>query len=283
MSTGSPQVWLNGTVLAADVARLSPFDHGLLVGDGVFETMRVYDAVPFAWTRHLDRLAVSCEALALPRPDRDVLRDAADAVIAANHIGAGRLRITLTGGPSRLAFDRGDHPPTVLVVASEMSPWPSVTTVASVPWPRNERGATAGLKTVSNAEAVRALIYARARGAEEALFVNTRGELCEAAAANVFCVERGIVRTPGVEAGCLPGVTRALVLELGAAAGIPVEEVALPADAIATAEEAFLTSSTREVQPIGRVDGVDLPAAPGPVTTTLAEAFQALAASNLDP
>ena len=124
-----------------------------------------------------------------------------------------------------------------------------------MPWPRNERGATAGLKTISYAENVRALAFAHERGATEAVFANTRGDLCEATGSNVFLVLDGVACTPPAAAGCLLGVTRALVLELGASAGVPVEERDVPLEALLTAEEAFLTSSTARSPPIAAVDG----------------------------
>jgi branched-chain amino acid aminotransferase len=276
-------VWLNGALVDADEARVSPFDHGLLVGDGVFETLRVYAGTPFAWRRHLDRLAASAEGLGLPVPDRDELRAAAGELLAADGIADGRLRITVTGGPSPLGSDRGAGPPTVMLAAAGIGPWPVPGAVVVVPWPRNERGATAGLKTVSYADNVRALAYARERGATEAVFGNTRGELCEATGSNVFVVAGGVVRTPPADAGCLLGVTRALVLELCAQEAIPFEEASLPLDALGAADEAFLTSTTREVQAVGSVDGRALPAAPGPLTTRLDAAFRGLVARDLDP
>jgi branched-chain amino acid aminotransferase len=276
-------VWVDGELLAADRARISPFDHGLMVGDGVFETLRVYGGVPFAWTRHLERLRHSADGLGLAVTDGDCLRDAARQVLDANDIGEGRLRITITGGPSPLGSERGDQPPTVVVAASEARAWPSTEAVVVVPWPRNERGATVGLKTISYAENVRALKFAHERDATEAVFANTSGELCEATGSNVFCVEAGTVRTPPPDAGCLLGVTRALVLELCAALDLPAEETALPVGALAAADEAFLTSTTREVQAIGRVDGRAVATAPGPVTARLGEAFRALVARDMDP
>lgn len=277
------KVWLDGTLLDEAEARISPSDHGLLVGDGVFETFRVYSGVPFAWRRHLDRLAHSAAGLGLAVPDPASLRAAADAVLAANALEDGRLRITVTGGPSPLGSERGDHPPTVLVVAGPMREWPPTTPVVTVPWPRNERGATAGLKTISYAENVRALAFAHERGAGEAVFANTRGELCEATGSNVFVVKDGFVATPPASSGCLLGVTRALVLELCAGLGIPAGEPALPLGALAGADEAFLTSSTREVQPVSAVDGTALPSAPGPVTARLARAFTELVGRDPDP
>jgi len=276
-------VWIDGMLVGASEATVSVFDHGLTVGDGVFETLRVYDGVPFAWSRHLERLGHSARGLGLRVPDGASLRAAADEVVRANGVTEGRLRITVTGGPSPLGSERGDEPPTVIVATSEAREWPPTEAVVIVPWPRNERGATVGLKTISYAENVRSLAFAHERGATEAVFANTRGELCEATGSNVFHAQGDGLRTPPADSGCLLGVTRALVLELCATLDICVDEVAIPASALAGADEAFLTSTTREVQPIARVDDHDLPAAPGPLTTRLATAFRDLVARDLDP
>lgn len=274
----TPVVWIDGALVELDRARVSPMDHGLLTGDGVFETLRVYTNRIFAWDRHLDRLASSAAALGLPLPERSTLRAAADAVIGANPTGDGRLRITVTGGPAPLGSERGDTPPTVIVALGPLRPYPATEAVVVAPWTRNENGATAGLKTISYAENVRALAYAHARGASEAIFANTRGELCEATGSNVFVVRGGTVQTPPADAGCLLGVTRAIVIECCAREGIPCEEVALPLDALREADEAFLTSSTREVQAIRSVDETVVLRAPGPVTKRLADAFRAYVA-----
>ena len=274
-------LWVNGALVDEAVARVSPMDHGILTGDGVFETLRVYGGVPFAWDRHLDRLGRSAGALGLPLPDPANLRSASEAVIAANDLTDARLRITVTGGPAPLGSERGDHPPTVIVAVGQLRAWPETEQVVVVPWTRNERGATAGLKTISYAENVRALAYAHEHGANEAVFANTRDELCEATGSNVFVVQAGVVRTPPESAGCLAGVTRAYVLELCARDGIPCEEIDLPMRALAEADEAFLTSSTREVQAIATVDGAALPVAPGPVTQQLREAFRARVAEEV--
>jgi branched-chain amino acid aminotransferase len=276
-------VWVEGELLPEEEARISPFDHGLLTGDGVFETLRVYGGVPFAWTRHLQRLARSAEGLGLALPSADTLRSASDGVLAANHLEEARLRITVTGGPAPLGSDRGDARPTALVAASDLPERPPATPVATVPWSRNEGGALAGLKTISYAENVRALAYATARGAGEAIFPNTQGNLCEGTGTNVFLVTGGLLVTPPESSGCLLGVTRALVLELAGGLGLEVAETDVPVSALAEAQEAFITSSTREVQPISEVDGRRLPAAPGPITAKLADAFASLVAQDLDP
>ncbi len=263
-------------------ACISPFDHGILVGNGVFETLRVYGEVPFAWRRHWERLVRSASGLGLEVPSSRDLRARAQEVLAANDLVDARLRMTITGGPSPLGSTRGDGPPTVIVAATPPAEWPAATALVTVPWPRNERGAVAGMKTISYAENVRALAYAAERGGGEAAFANTRGELCEGTGANIFLVTSGVLATPPEESGCLLGVTRALVLELAGPAGIPMRKEPLPLDALATADEVFVTSSTREVQPVDRVDDRVLDA-PGPITDTLANAFRALVRANSDP
>ena len=271
-------VWVDGDLLPLDRARVSPLDHAVLTGDGVFETLRVYRGVPFAVRRHLDRLARSAAGLRLPPPERDLLRAVIDEVVAANGLVDGRLRITVTGGAGSLGSDRAAVRPTVIVAAAPPAAWPATTEVAVVPWPRNERGPLAGLKTVSYAENVVALAHARDRGAGEAVFGNLAGNLCEGTGTNVFVVVGGRLLTPPLTSGCLAGVTRELLLELVEAA-----EEDLPLGALATAEEAFLTSSTREVQPIRAVDGAPLPGAPGPLSQAAAAAFADLVARDLDP
>ena len=276
------KVWVDGTVADVDDARVSPMDHGLLTGDGVFETLRVYGSRPFAWTRHLDRLHHSAAALGLPVPERAVLRAGAEAVIAANGIAEARLRITVTGGPAPLGSERGDVGPTTVIAVGAVNPFPPTASVVVVPWTRNEHGATAGLKTISYAENVRALAWAHEHGAGEAIFANTRGDLCEATGSNAFVVHDGVVRTPPAEAGPLLGVTRAITLECCAALGVPCVEEPVTLDEFRTADEAFLTSTTREVQGIGAIDGVERADAPGPVTVRLAAAFRERVASGVD-
>ena len=272
------RIWVNGELADADAARVSPLDHGLLVGDGVFETLRVYAGRPFAWRRHLDRLEHSAAGLGLATPDRTTLQNAAREVLRANELQEARLRITVTGGVQPLGSERRDTPPSVIVAASEVSSVSRTIAVVIVPWTRNERGATAGLKTISYAENVRALAYAHERGAGEAIFSNTRDELCEATGSNVFVVLSGKLFTPPAAAGCLLGVTRALVLELSPEIGIECREVAMPIDTLADADEVFLTSTVREVQSVTHVEGRELPNAPGPITARLAKAFSALVA-----
>lgn len=285
INRGRLVVWVDGALVEEHEARISPFDHGLLTGDGVFETLRVYRSEPYCWRRHYARLARSASGMGLAVPPSDALRRAALELIDVNRLTDARLRITLTGGPSPLGSERGRATPTLIMAASEVPPpGPAEPIpVVTVPWPRNERGALAGLKTISYGENVRALAVAKDAGAGEAIFANTRGELCEGTGTNVFVVTGGVLRTPPEDSGCLLGVTRALILELAEELSIAAEEVLMPLSALATGDEAFLTSSTREIQSISTVDGNPLPAAPGPVTTMLADAFRRMVAEELDP
>ncbi len=250
--TGSV-LWLDGQLVAADDARVSPFDHGLLVGDGVFETLRVYEGVPFAWTRHHRRLVRSAAGLGLTAPSSRELRAAVDDVLDANGVTEGRVRLTVTGGPSPLGSERGDAPPTVIVMSAPATPWPPTVDVVIVPWSRNE---TITTSTVGGHGVV---IVPWSRN------------------------ERGAVAGLKTDAGCLLGVTRALVLELCAEHDMPAEEAVLGPAALDDADEAFLTSSTREVQPIGRVDGRALPAAPGPTSEKLGALLTELIGRVPDP
>ena len=269
--------WVDGEIVAAGVAAVSPVDHAIIVGDGVFEPLKVVDGVPFALTRHLGRLKRSADGLGLPEPDDGLVRKAVAETLAADR-EAGRLRITWSSGPGPLGSDRGGGPGTLLVASSPGTVWPETVRVHLCEWTRNERGALTGLKTTSYAENVRALEAAHQREASEALLTNTQGRLCEGAGTNVFLVVDRQLVTPPLSSGCLAGITRELVLEL-----TEVVEREIEPGEFAVASEAFLTSSTREVGAISAVDDTVLPEAPGPVTAELTAAFAALVATNPDP
>ena len=271
-------VWINGALVPEDQARISPFDHGWLVGDAVFETLAIVRGMPFAARRHLERLAYSGKHLGVTVPEADVLREAMIEVAEANGLEEGRLRVTVSSGTGPLGSSRGDSPPTATVAATPQSPWPATTAVATMPWTINEQGPLTGLKTVSYGANVRALAEAKDTGASEAIFANTQGLLCEGTGSNVFLVHEGQLITPSLSSGCLAGVTRQLVIELTGAL-----ERDVPLEALATAAEAFLTSTTRDVHPIHAVDGHPLPDAPGPLTQAAAEAFARLKATQINP
>ncbi|GHE33006.1 4-amino-4-deoxychorismate lyase [Streptosporangium violaceochromogenes] len=272
-------VWIDGKLVRAEQAAVSVFDHGLLVGDGVFETVKSVNGLPFALTRHLDRLRLSARRMELPEPDVEAIAAGVRACLAeAPAWPLGRIRVTYTAGPGPLGSDRGDEGCTAVVVVGEQRPFPPVADVVVVPWPRNEHGALTGVKSTSYGENVKALKYAKAAGGGEALFENLAGDLCEGTGSNVFVVRGGRLLTPTTASGCLAGVTRALTLEW---CGGVEEDV--PLSALYEADEAFLTSTTRDVQPIRMVDKTVLPAAPGPVTAKAMRIFAERSAADLDP
>lgn len=279
-------VWVDGVLGTASTARVPALDHGITVGDGVFETCKVVDGVPFALTRHLARLVRSAAALDLPVPSDDQLRAAVAETLAADAraggpLAFGRLRITLTGGVGPLGSDRAEGARTLIVGMSPSSPWPAQAAIATVPWTRNERSAVAGAKTTSYADNVVALAEAHRRGAHEAIFANTRGELCEGTGSNLFVTVDGVLVTPPLSSGCLAGITRELLLEWATKEGLPVEERALPLEVLATAEDVVLTSSTRDVQAVGEIDGRAL--AGGELGAAAVELFTRRAAEGVDP
>ena len=278
-------VWLNGSLQLVSEAAISPFDHGITVGDGVFETMISYTGVPFAFTRHHQRLERSAAAMGLEVRPLEELRDASIELLKANELTdqLARIRITLTGGPAPLGSERGDSPQTTLIAATPTPDLGETVDVSVVPYTRNENGALLGLKTTSYGENVVALSFAKERGSGEAIFANTKGELCEGTGSNIFIVSDGQLVTPPLAGGCLAGVTRALTIELSEQEGIPVSEKAVPLVALHQASEAFLTGTTREVQPIRNVDGMELPNVPGEITAKLRAAFRALADGKVDP
>jgi branched-chain amino acid aminotransferase len=272
------RAWVNGSLLAdAGAPAIQVSDHGFTVGDGVFEAVKVLDGRPFALTRHLDRLAASAQGLGLPQPDLDDVRRGVAAVLAEEPLPRGRLRITYTGGVAPLGSGRGDDVPTLVVVAAPLQTAATEVKAVTVPWPRNERGAVAGLKTTSYAENVVALAYAAERGASEAIFGNLAGNLCEGTGSNVFYVVDGELRTPTLASGCLAGITRALLLEW-----LDAREVDEPVEVLSRADEVFLASTTRDVQPVRRCDDRDL-GEPGPVTTHAAAVWEEKENEDVDP
>jgi branched-chain amino acid aminotransferase len=272
-------IWLNGA-LQDDSATVgvSPLDHGLTTGDGVFETLKIVNGQPFAVTKHLERLVVSATGLGLPEPDLTQVEEAIAAVVKADPgIAFGRLRVTYTAGPSPLSSERGTAGPTLVVASHAIERPAPASAIVTVPWVRNERSAVAGLKTTSYAENVLALAYAKERGGSEAIFANTVGNLCEGTGSNIFCVFDGELVTPPLESGALAGVTRNLVL-----AWFGAVERDVPLAKLAEADEIFLTSTTRDVQAVHRADDRDL-AAPGEVTAAVAKVFAERSAEDIDP
>ena len=267
------RVWINGVLTDAAEARVPYDDHGVTVGDGVFETIKLAGGVPFALGEHLERLDRSVAALRLEPVDRPMLIDAIGEVVAG--AGAdGFLRVTVTAGRGPLGSPRGAADQTVIVAVRPGSVRTEPTSVHVVPWTRNEHGALAGVKSTSYAENVVALDVAAAHGGSEALFANTSGNLCEGTGSNCFVVLDDRLVTPPLSSGCLAGVTRALLLDL---LGDDAAEAHVPMARLGEVSEMFLVSTAREVQPVTAMTGeVDVAlAAPGPGTIAARAAWVA--------
>jgi branched-chain amino acid aminotransferase len=278
LTVSPPVVWIDGC-LHEDPrdARVSATDHGLVVGDGVFEALKVTPAGPFALRRHLDRLARSAAAMGLPEPDRAAIREGVEAVLDRRTFEHGKVRITYTGGEGPLGSQAAYGTPTLVVAAAATEQPPASTDVVTAPWRRNEHGALTGVKSTSYAENVRGLAYARAHDCGETIFRNTAGNVCEGTGTNVFCVFGTEVVTPPLTAGPLAGITRELLLEWA-----PVVERDLTLDEALAADEVFLTSSLRDVQLVERWDGHAFTGL-GAVTARMAGLFAQRAADDLDP
>lgn len=258
-----PTVWLNGELQPADAAQISPFDHGLLTGDGVFETLKTYGGKPFEMERHYLRMLHAAKQFGIAVPTLDDLRIAIDNVLEANEKSSvdARLRITVTSGVAPLGSEQGDSGPTAVIAVGGLPPHPQIGDAITVSFCRNDVGALTGLKTTSYGDNVIALSQAHKAGVNEAIFPNTKGNLCEGTGSNIFVVYEDQLITPPLSCGCLPGVTRAVVLELCEKANISVKEIDTPISQLADAEEAFLTSTLREVMPLSSIDGRQLPKA----------------------
>lgn len=261
-----------GSLVDATVASVSADDRGFTVGDGVFETMTARNGQIFALDRHIKRLLQSAEILQLPTPNTELVLQAIDATLQANQDSLNevtRVRVTYTSGKS-------GEVPTLLVMCAPQPQWPETTTAITVPWVRNERSAIVGAKSTSYVENLVALKAAQQRHASEALLANTIGNLCEGTTSNVFVVIEGKVITPPLSSGCLPGVTRELVLEW-----FDGEERNVPFEELASVQEVFLTSSTRGIHPVVELDGRTLEV--GATTSLMRTKFQECKESNVNP
>ena len=275
--TAAPMISLNGELISANEACVSPFDLGLTVGLGVFETMAAYDGKVFAYDLHHARLLKSAEVFALPVPERSVITAAITEVIDANLYQQGRyrIRVTLTGGVNQLGGGREQGDVMVTAQAADSASGGDSAKLAWVPFVINERAATAGVKSTSYADHVLAYRHALNAGADEALMLNSQGHLAEGSMSNVFVVKDGVVQTPSLASGCLPGVTRQLVIALCADLDLPIKECQLGAQDIDRADEIFLTSSLREIQAAVLLgpEARATEAVTGDVTGRLAEAY----------
>lgn len=280
-------VYVNGTIAPADKAVIPVYDHGFLYGEGVYETLRTYNRIPFLYERHTIRLRQSAERIDLDVPfDDESLRQwIDDTVNAAGDLTEAYIRILLTRGVGELTYDlRATPTPSLVIIVKPFDEPPQRVfdegvRLSLVSILRNHPGSVNPIIKSNNLlNNALAMQEASKRGADEALMCNYRGELSECSMSNFFLVRDGKALTPRSDAGLLLGVTRAFMFEVGRAVGVPVEEATLyPAD-LDTCDEAFITGSTRELNPVMRVDDrVIGSGTPGPITTKLLAGFRKLA------
>jgi branched-chain amino acid aminotransferase len=257
------EIWCNGQWLPADRYPGTAQDRGACFGLGLFETLLAIDGVPIFADRHLARLRQSCEKLGWTFGFPDFSAVVAE-LVARNDLATGRIRLRLivTGGSGPLDDLAAGVDRLVWLSAFPAAEVPDSITLCLSPWPRNERSPLVGLKTACYAENLMALDHARQRGFQETIVLNTAGDLCEAATANVFLVKNGAILTPSLDSGCLPGIGREVVCEIAPAHGIPCEQRRLTLADLDAADEIFLTSSTRGPFPVSRFEERELPRSP---------------------
>lgn len=279
-------IFLGERLVATQAARIDPADRGFTLGDGVFETLRIYRGKPFRLDAHLNRLENSAAALGIPMPlSRLRLTAAVAETISANALGAGdgSMRITLSRGtgPRGLLPPR-DCRPTLVMSAFLSKPGETRPLSAAISEiRRNEHSPLSRLKTLSYLDNVLAQREAAERGADEAILLNTAGRLACAARANLFIVRDRSLFTPPVSEGVLPGIARAEVMSIARGLGLRIEEVPLEPGTLDSADEVFLTNSLIEVTALGRIDDrVIGSGTTGPLTAQLAAAYRILTASG---
>lgn len=275
-------VYLNGSLLPINEARISPVDYGFLYGFGLFETIRAYDGkVPFL-DKHLSRLARSAETMGLPATILDIGKAVMD-TLRANKLNNARIRITVSAGEGGIVPDQaGGISPTVLVTAVPYQPYPEQTyakgfkaVVSSIR--RNSQSLLSGIKSTNYLESMLARQEAKAAGVDEAIFLNERDLVAEAAMSNIFLVADGILKTPRLGNGILPGITREIIMELAPKLGIETVAEDIWLGELFEAQEAFLTNSLIEVMPLTRVAGKSIASGKlGPITRKLSAAYREL-------
>jgi branched-chain amino acid aminotransferase len=274
-------IFLNGRILPRGEASLDPRDRGFLLGDGLFETLSCHAGQAVWMDEHLARLEAGAGVLGIPLPiPIDEIRLGARRVLEANGLNKAdaALRITLSRGPGPRGLLPPENPePTLMITAAALQRRPLAPASAIIATTRrNEHSPLANLKTLNYLDSVLARHEAAERGADEALLLNTAGRLASASAANLFLVRDGRLLTPPAAEGILPGITRALVLEIAGDLGIEAAETPLGREDLCSAQEAFVTNSLIELRPLVRVEDRAIgDGQPGPTTRWLDQSYKA--------
>lgn len=244
--------WSNGSIHPASTSIARADDQGLLLGDGLFETLVARERRPLFLERHLRRLRRGIDALEIVgTSDDEAIRRGIDELVESSGLVDSRVRITITPGPGPSPRERGDSPLTMITIAP-LAPAPSSVALCTVDWIRNERSPLAGIKSSSWGDNAMILRHATAKGFDNAILCDSTGRLSECTTSNVFLVIDGEILTPSLDSGCLPGIIREVLIESGTA----IERDLHPSD-LHDATEVFITSSTTDVVPVARIDEID--------------------------
>jgi branched-chain amino acid aminotransferase len=278
-----PLILHNDRIIPLQEARLSPGQVGLLMGWGVFTTLRTHRGQPFAFERHWARMGRDAARLGVPFDYQEGrVREAIAEVGRANQRLEGMARVSFVRNKGGLWEQADDHPPAdLLVFTRELVPWPAAHRLRIEPRAIFSAGHYAGAKMLSWVPHAAALEQAHAQGFDEVLLLNEKGQLAECSSANVFLVREGRALTPPLSSGCLPGVTREILLEIAPAAGLDVIEQELTLDDLSSADEVFISSTTREVAAVSLISPNWNYPAPGPVTQALDRAFREYVKSEI--
>ena len=276
-------IFHNDRTIALSEARLSPGQVGLLTGWGVFTTLRLFRGQPFAFERHWARMTRDARRLGMTLGYAEAeVRDAVVKLATANHRRGGMARVAFIRNKGGLWEDREKRPPADLVIFTrELVPWPVSHRLSIQPLGIFSAGPFAGVKMLSWVAHALALEQAHADGYDEVLLLNEKGQLAECASSNLFLVRGARVLTPPLSSGCLPGVTREILLEIAAGERIEMTEQDLTLDDLSVADEIFISSTTREVAPVEFIAPKWAYKTPRPVTQALAQAFHDYVTSRL--
>jgi branched-chain amino acid aminotransferase len=258
-----------------DQVRLSPGQGGLLCGWGLFTTIRVHEGIPFAFERHWQRLQRDADRTHCPFPfEEDSVRRQLGRVLLENHVREGAARIYVIF--NHIGFWRSDEsfPKADLIMCtSDLPSYREPTRLGLREHARHAASPLAGAKVTSWLDNVWNYYEAQQAGFDEVVLLNERGEVAECTAANIFCAKDGRVGTPPLNSGCLQGVTRSVLLEIGASVGVPVEERVLKPEDLYSADEVFISSTNRSMLGVSEINGRKIPNTPGPITRKMEAAF----------
>jgi len=278
-----PLIYIDGEFYAKSSAKISVFDHGFLYGDGVFEGIRVYGGVVFKLREHVERLYRSAKAIRLEIPMTvDEMVDAVIKTVRVNGFRDAYIRLVVTRGVGDLGLDpRKCGKPSVIVIVEQLEPIlgaksreTGVKLIISSTRRDPVYATSHEVKSLNYLNSILAKLEAIAAGADDAVMLDSRGFVSEATGANIFVVRSGVLVTPPVTAGILPGITRAFVMELARRLGIPVEERDITPTELLTSDEVFLTGTGAEIVPVAMISGVKIgKIVPGPITSKIIGEF----------